>query len=271
MQGKMKATYIGTNMNNEVEIMIKKAILFLLVVSSVMAVNANAQSEIIPSYPGLIVDPAFTEINSYDGYTDFIENHPVPENFVEYSEVDGFGTFVNMLMMDDNQAYTYVMADEKGYYIWLTIDHNEYQMPEDIDERMLRVEDAENLWKHPGNKDGYIVLEECVFTYSAGKLSSIEWGTEGLSYDLRFIAPSVTEQTGTKTTMLERLLDLDSARDTIRELHSLTAVVPGDAKTDHTLAWFITGGIALVVGACGVCILLHRRKKQKNSESISTE
>ncbi|MBQ9761751.1 MAG: hypothetical protein IJV82_01590 [Oscillospiraceae bacterium] len=257
--------------------MLKNITLILLAMLLSMPIKANAQQEEVPVYPGLVVDPTGMEIIDYDDYLIYIDNHSVPENFVEYSDVKDFGSFVKAVIFAYFNTYAYEMLDAKGYQIHLRINHNAFQIPENIDEKLLSLENAVDLWSLPSNEDGYILLEECLFEYSAGLLESVEWGADDISYRLTLTALPEKEHTGTETTLLERLLDLDSARETIHDLRRIAADNVDTIETDETegdalcvvLYWAIP--VVAVAAAGGVWFFLHRRKKKNSTESTPTE
>lgn len=168
---------------------------------------------LIIDYPGLTFE-------TFELYQKFIQTTQLPSDFVPYSSISQFGEFSGLVvlsdwMFGDYSACMYRMMDDMEYNFVLYTDATPQDIPLEsvtgvnlADMRTLET-DSRGCYNHNGVKYNYI----------SGKLYSIEWEHDGITYTLsKSGEDGFSKYPNTTDTIVGQLLNANVAAETINRV-----------------------------------------------------
>ena len=154
-------------------------------------------------------------IESIEVYQKFLNQSRLPENFVQYEKISQLGNFVNLVFLSDTSAgdfssYMYSLVDDSDYEISLYVNSNttaDNESTNNIDISSINSNDMRQL---SGASSGKYAQGELVYKYVSGKLLSIAWNSEGISYKLCG-SSMLSDYPSTSSTVVGQLLNSNNA------------------------------------------------------------
>ena len=178
------------------------------------------------------------DIFDIDEYNDFVATEQnLPDNFVTLDMLDGFGSFDGFICHNfypDFSSYAYFFDDEngEGFTFWISTDPKSEQK----NMKTLSISKAETTMQNLVTEDSGIILRNGVcYKYDRGKLTSIEWEINGISFDVNLEYDSIFSADGKEypalpeDSMFKRLVSTSEAEFTAA-LNELSAIV---SKNGH--------------------------------------
>lgn len=152
---------------------------------------------------------------SIELYQKFLNQSRLPENFVRYEKISQLGSFVNLVFLSDASAgdfssYMYSLVDDSDYEITLYVNSNmtaDNESTNNIDISSINSNDMRQL---SGASSGKYAQGELVYKYVSGKLLSIAWNSEGISYKLCG-SSMLSDYPSTSSTVVGQLLNSNNA------------------------------------------------------------
>ena len=142
--------------------------------------------------PGEIVKPnieyPLLGLSSKEEYTEFLNSVELPDDFVSYDKIDAIGDFDVLIFLspaytNNYSSYMYGFVDSEGFAITLYVDHRDQVLSTEssvsnVNKTNMRLlpDTSENVCVYVSNNMKY--------TYISGKLQSISWKTQNITYTL---------------------------------------------------------------------------------------
>ena len=168
-------------------------ILIVCVILMTCACAHNPQSDVTdPSQAeSLFVDRPGLAIYNYGEYLSFLESTDLPNDFVEFDSLNGFGSFSGFVDLSsspnpftpyDYDHYMYTFIDENGYDYAIYVRREANYIPkEDINQEDINLADMRTL---SSEQCGIYTMNGFKYNYVNGQLISIRWHHEGMYYCL---------------------------------------------------------------------------------------
>lgn len=125
---------------------------------------------------------------NYDDYNEFIHSTELPSDFVPYEAVASIGKFDGFVCLTDARQndygqYMYDLIDDNGFNLMLYVDHRT-EKPFKIELKDLTAATADDLRFFADGETGIAARDDLKYTYIKGKLLSVEWESQGITFTL---------------------------------------------------------------------------------------
>lgn len=168
----------------------------------------------------------FGPFGCYNGLADyerFMEKYTMPDGFVRYEDVSEFGDINALYFTSDGyegdySRYVYCLVDKHGREMGLCIFQNkdDYE-PFIVGELTNEDINPTDMRQLKEMKNGIYEIDGMKYQYSDGELYGISWTAAGIGYLLRGISDEYLPSTQ-ETTVVQKLLNLETASDTLKEI-----------------------------------------------------
>lgn len=200
-------------------------------------------------------------VDSYYDYLNFIHSSELPDDFVYYDDICVLGDFVDFICMSDARIgdfshYLYTIKDEEKFEITLYIEDADSR--ETIEMEPISIADPQNMRTVVSTLPVMYEYEGIRYTYVEGKLNSVKWQNDEWAYSVYVDDPCLGEYPNNSSTIVGKLLNLDTALDTIVTIHEMSA---HKVKTTNLIRAIILC-IVLVIGIAIVLASVVRKKKR---------
>ena len=214
-------------------------IIFTLTASLISCENKESGSptntetnETIDTSKPVITDPPATPpmtTQNYTEYLNFIETTDLPDNFVTYDQIKGFGEFCYFALHNPdicNSYYYFVKQGEYGGYI-ITLNSSETLSSIISGKTTFSVTDIEELlfpeglngirYKNDLPEKVYLLFSDILYVYEENELNAIYWENNGTLYKLEGnFHRAVIRDYG----LVSKILVLDTAAEVLDEIKS---------------------------------------------------
>ena len=179
--------------------------------------NEKSEVTIIPEY-------YTTNIDSKLEYNWFLLTNKVPDNFVKYKDIKQIGKFDDIVLGGrstgcsstfDYSRYHYCLIDESGAELTLYVDSN----PEDdtvIEAETITAVNESDMRYLEEDLRGHYTVDGMTYAYVSGKLLSIEWVSNGITYTLCG-SMNLSDYPDITSTFVSKLLNLETAAETLND------------------------------------------------------
>ena len=142
--------------------------------------------------PGEIVKPnieyPLLGLSSKEEYTEFLNSVELPDDFVSYDKIDAIGDFDVLIFLspaytNNYSSYMYRFVDSEGFAIILYVDHRDQVLSTESSVSNVNKTNMRLLPDTSKNVCVY-VSNNMKYTYISGKLQSISWKTQNITYTL---------------------------------------------------------------------------------------
>lgn len=174
-----------------------------------------------------IIDPYSPTFENYEDYVRYLETITLPDHFVSYEDLSEFGEFDGFVSLDPNncKASLYSFIDESGAEFAIYV----YCPPRkgfgieylEISDEQINASDMRTPVIIDSEGPYQYTYQGITYTYwkKSGKLGSISWQCGDINYILSDMHMYPTTD---KNTLVNRLLNLETALEVISNLKSYT-------------------------------------------------
>ena len=180
----------------------------------------NLQDEIdqpIIEYPQLY-------FYSKEEYTEFLNSADLPDDFVSHNKIDAIGDFDALVFLSDAYHlhdyswYMYGLVDSTGFEITLYVDPRDQVLSTKTPVSNVNKTDMRLLPDASENVCVY-VSNNMEYTYISGKLHSISWETQNITYILCACGtPILSDYPHTDSTFVGKLLNTETAPQALNDV-----------------------------------------------------
>ena len=179
--------------------------------------NEKSEVTIIPEY-------YTTNIDSKLEYNWFLLTNREPDNFVKHKDIKQIGKFDHIVLGGrstgcrstfDYSQYNYVLIDESGAELTLYVDSNSEDDIVIEAETITTVNESDMRYLEE-DLHGHYTVDGVTYAYVSGKLISIKWVSNGITYTL-CSSMNLSDYPDTTSTFVGKLLNLETAAETLNE------------------------------------------------------
>ena len=161
---------------------------------------------------------------SKEAYTEFLNSAELPDNFVSHDKIDDIGDFDALVFLSDAYHlrdyswYMYGLVDSKGFEITLYVDHRDQVLSTKTPVSNVNKTDMRLLPDASENVCVY-VSNNMEYTYISGKLHSISWETQNITYTLCASGtPMLSDYPLTDSTFVGKMLNTETAPQSLNDV-----------------------------------------------------
>ena len=178
--------------------------------------------------PDEIVKPniQYQDVSFYskEAYTEFLNSAELPDNFVSHDKIDDIGDFDALVFLSeayhlrDYSWYMYTLVDSEGFEITLYVDHRDRVLSTKTPVSNVNKTDMRLLPDASENVCVY-VSNNMEYTYISGKLHSISWETQNITYILCASGtPMLSDYPLTDSTFVGKMLNTETAPQALNDV-----------------------------------------------------
>ena len=205
-----------------------------IVFALIMLVGCNVQKENDDSSANLS-EPSINAITNegerptlciekYDEYLKLVQSQVLPDAFVKYEVISGFGEFSSLVILSDFRngkysTYMYSLVDQTDTMLHIYIEHEKEKVNSSkiISETVVNKKDLRVI---SSNDTGKFEIEGITYTYVSGELLTVSWKDGNITYTISYDTKNedITQKPINDTTMFEKLLNIETATAVISKI-----------------------------------------------------
>ena len=168
---------------------------------------------------------------SKEAYTEFLNSVELPDDFVSHDKIDAIGDFDALIFLsaayqNDYSWYMYGLVDSEGFEITLYVDHRDEVLStknsvSNVNKTNMRLlpDTSKNVCVYVSNNMEY--------TYISGKLQSISWKTQNITYTLCASGtPMLSDYPLTESTFVGKMLNTETAPQVLNAVFNIPTQNP---------------------------------------------
>ena len=153
-------------------------------------------------------------------YNKMLDSKILPQDFVKYEDLKALGEFKAFVFLsdagnNDYSSYLYSLADSSGAELSIYVDHNKENNTSATLQKIENIK-TNNMRQIPDEISGRYIEGGLVYKYVSGKLLSISWTNEGITYTLCG-SVMLVDYPIIDSTFVGKMLNVDSALKTFNE------------------------------------------------------
>ena len=168
---------------------------------------------------------------SKEAYTEFLNSVELPDDFVSHDKIDAIGDFDALIFLsaayqNDYSWYMYGLVDSEGFKITLYVDHRDEVLStknsvSNVNKTNMRLlpDTSKNVCVYVSNNMEY--------TYISGKLQSLSWKTQNITYTLCASGtPMLSDYPLTESTFVGKMLNTETAPQVLNAVFNIPTQNP---------------------------------------------
>lgn len=163
-------------------------------------------------------------IEEYNEYLKLVESQVLPDAFVKYEAISGFGDFSSLVILsdfrnDEYSTYMYSLIDQTDTMLNIYIEHEKEKATSSkiISETVVNKKDLRVI---SSNDTGKFETEGITYTYVSGELLTVSWKDGNITYTISYDTKNddITQKPINDTTMFGKLLNIETATAVISKI-----------------------------------------------------
>lgn len=170
-----------------------------------------------------IIDIPLVTLESKDAYTKFLNSVKLPNDFVSHDKIDAIGDFATLVFLsNDGLWYVYSLVDSEGYKCALYVDHRDEVLS--TESSVSNVTNA-NMRLLSDESKGSYVSDSIVYKYISGKLFTISWKEQNITYTLMGNS-LLYDYPLTDSTFIGKMLNTETAPQALNDVFNTSTQDP---------------------------------------------